>query len=132
MTFRSVKLGVLYVAALSFTVVGCQKKFDPNAFEAGAPEPSAPASASAAPVDTTTADAGDAGDGLAPLETGKGGAHPTAGAVGTGSHANTTAKVDPPECQEARKACNSRILTRAITKQCNDSRFACFNKGGHL
>jgi hypothetical protein len=114
-------------------VAGCKKKFDPNDFDGGA---SALASASAAasitpPVDSSAAtDTGDAGDGLAPLETGK--AH-TATAGGGGA---VKPKGEPAECVQARKFCNelppSERHTAANQKSCNDFRFACFNKGGHL
>lgn len=123
-------ISVLVVASAS----GCKKKFDPNDFDGGAgavASASAAASSATPPVDSSAAtDTGDAGDGLAPLEIGKG--H-TAPAGGGGA---VKPKGDPAECVQARKFCNelppSERHTAANQKSCNDFRFACFNKGGHL
>jgi hypothetical protein len=132
------KIAVL--CASVFLLLGasaCKKKFDPNDFDGGAAAAasgSAAAAASAPPVDSSaaTADNADAGDGLAPLQEGK--TH-VAGATGAGGGGGGKPK-DPPECAQARDWCNQLPPAQRHTKQgeknCNDFRFACFNKGGHL
>ncbi|MEO7113674.1 MAG: hypothetical protein ABI183_24760 [Polyangiaceae bacterium] len=128
---NTVKIGVLFTS-ICFVVSasGCKKKFDPNAFDAGA---SVVASASAAasatpPIDSSAAtDTGDAGDSLAPLVEGKTHTAPTGA---------TKPKGDPSECVQAREWCNTKPPAERHSKEgqknCNDFRFACFNKGGHL
>jgi hypothetical protein len=136
------KAGKIAVLCASVFVLlaasGCQKKFDPTAFDAGAAavaSASAAASATAPPVDSSAAtDATDAGDGLAPLAEGKNTTpHP---AVAGGSNAGTKPKAEPEECGMARAWCTTKPAAERGTNQgqknCKDFRFACFNKGGHL
>ncbi|MGH7281504.1 MAG: hypothetical protein ACRELY_08285 [Polyangiaceae bacterium] len=121
----------------SFVVVvvalagGCKTKVDPGAFEGGAAAtPSVEATAAA--TDTADAEA-DASSDLAPLQTGA--AHSLSPAAAGGSHATTKPATDPPECVQARSpACvgNGRTVLLHPSKACQDAKFACFNKGGHL
>lgn len=119
-------------ALLVVAACGCKTKVDPNAFEGGA---AATPSVDAVPSAATDSDAAadDASTALAPLQTG--GAHAVGPAVAGGSHATTKPATDPPECVQARAPeCVGNGRTRVLhpSKACEDAKFACFNKGGHL
>ena len=122
------KIKVLIAATLFVASAGCKTKVDPNAFEGGA---AATPSVETTPSATTADDeaGADASTALAPLQTST--AAPHAVAPTGGSHATTKPAVDPPECVQARSACGGGLTVRP-TKQCQDAKFACFNKGGHL
>lgn len=120
-----------FVVALVALAAGCKTKVDPGAFEGGAAAtPSVETTPSAAATDSDAAPAASS-DTLAPLQTGAA-PHPVAPtAGGGGSHAVTKPATDPPECVEARSACGGGFSSRP-TKACQNAKFACFNKGGHL
>ena len=123
-----------FVVVGLMAVGGCKTKVDPGAFEAGAAAtPSVEATPSAAAANDTDAAPADSSAPLAPLQTGAA-PHPVApagGGGGGGSHAVTKPATDPPECAQARSVCGGGLSTRP-TKACQDAKFACFNKGGHL
>jgi hypothetical protein len=134
------KIAVLCASVFFVTSAsGCKKKFDPNDFDAGAAasaSATAAASATTPPVDSSAAAAPtDAGDGLAPLVEGKGGATTTTHAA-TGGSGGAKPHGEPSECVQARHFCNElppgERGKAANQKSCQDAKFACFNKGGHL
>ena len=123
-----------FVVLFGIVAIGCKTKVDPGAFDGGAAAtPSVDTTPSAAAATDTDAAPAGSSEPLAPLQTG-GATHavaPAGGGGGGGSHAVTKPATDPPECVQARSICGGGLSARP-TKACQDAKFACFNKGGHL
>jgi len=119
---RSAALGALFVACFT-AALGCRKKVDPSAFDAGVTaDTSAAASASATPAD-------DAADAAAPLASLAPPKVPTAA-----PHHSTAPKAQPPECAAAARFCNHPAAgkDKAIQALCDQNKAACTSKGGHF
>lgn len=121
-----------FVVVIVVLALGCKTKVDPGAFEGGAAAtPSVDTTPSAAAATDTDAAPAASSEPLAPLQTGAAPHVVAPAGGGGGSHAVTKPATDPPECVQARSVCGGGLTSRP-TKACQDAKFACFNKGGHL
>lgn len=120
-------------AALSMSSLGCSKKVDPSAFDAGTPSTPAPSVAAADPA-AASASASAATDPAAPLPSLTPGAAAPAAAAGAAKPGTTKVNKNLPECVEARKFCNHPAIKfdKGIANLCTTNKQACFAKGGNL
>lgn len=126
---RAAHVVVALAASAAFvSLVGCKKNVDPNAFDAGAT--AQPVVANAAPSAPVAADTADAAAPLAPLASAA--AVPVHKAAPKASAA--TAKVDPPECSNARTFCSSpkAATDDKIKHMCESFKAECVAKGGKI
>jgi len=118
---RSVALGGVLVAGFAASL-GCTKKVDPSAFDAGATVDTAAATDAAAVADADV----DATAPLAPLSAAK--------PVVAPPHHSAAPKPQPPECLAAARFCNHPAIgkDKSIQLLCDQNKTACTSKGGHF